>query len=182
MSTTIIGIDPGYNGGIAFLGDATQVYVMPTIQYTAPPRKGRKHDRIVREYDEGVIVSLLGGLGPNNAFAFIELSAAQSRFDVKLKKHVPQGAVTNFNTGFGFGLLRGMLAAMQIPYQIVAPKVWQKAMFGGLASQDTKAMSTIVAGRLFPGVDLRKSDRCRVLHDGKCDALLIAEWGRRTRK
>jgi len=32
---------------------------------------------------------------------------------------------------------------------------------------------------LFPDIDLRASERCRVLNDNKADALLIADWARR---
>lgn len=184
MSTTIIGIDNGFDGGIAHIyADGRAIAtVMPTLNFTAAPRKGKKHDRTVREYDEGAINELLLGFDNTNSFAFIEHAQAQSRYDPQLKRHVPQGSVTNFNTGFGFGLLRGMLAARMIPYQIVRPQAWQKVMFDGMTNTaDTKTLSAIVAGRLFPDLDLRKSERCRTPHDGKTDALLIAEYGRRLR-
>ena len=42
--------------------------------------------------------------------------------------------------------------------------------------------SIIAAGRLFPSIDLRRSERARVAHDGKAEALLIAMYGRRLDK
>jgi hypothetical protein len=45
---------------------------------------------------------------------------------------------------------------------------------------DTKKTAKLVAKRLWPGQDFTKSARAYQPHDGKCDAALIAEWGRRT--
>ena len=42
-----------------------------------------------------------------------------------------------------------------------------------------KPTSINAATRLFPTTDLRKSDRARNPHDGKCDALLIALYAKR---
>jgi hypothetical protein len=49
----------------------------------------------------------------------------------------------------------------------------------GLASTETKAMSLLAAKRLFPNEDLRATERCAKAHDGKVDALLLAEFCRR---
>lgn len=46
-------------------------------------------------------------------------------------------------------------------------------------TRDTKAMSILAAHRLFPGVSLLRTDKCKKPDDGMSDALLIAEYGRR---
>ncbi len=54
-------------------------------------------------------------------------------------------------------------------------------MLRGLPGKDTKTKSILAASRLFPRVDLRRTARSKVAHDGLTDALLIAEFGRRLR-
>jgi hypothetical protein len=43
--------------------------------------------------------------------------------------------------------------------------------------RDCKKMSELAAKRLFPNVDLRATERCKISHDGIVDALLIAYYG-----
>jgi hypothetical protein len=44
---------------------------------------------------------------------------------------------------------------------------------------NTKQTSFNAAKRIFPAVDLRKTERCKNLDDNKCDSLLISEYARR---
>ena len=105
-----------------------------------------------------------------------------------------QGVATTFAFGRNVGFLQGILVALQIPYTLVTPRKWQKEMW---ISKDMvftvrkdkkgedkrqvapKPTSINAATRLFPTTDLRKSDRARNPHDGKCDALLIALYAKR---
>jgi hypothetical protein len=58
--------------------------------------------------------------------------------------------------------------------------MWQRKMFVGVSMKlDTKVKSEIVAKRLFPTADFRKSDRARVAADGLTDAACIAMYGLR---
>ena len=91
-----------------------------------------------------------------------------------------QGAVQSFSTGLGYGMWQGLLAGLQIPFDTVSPQVWQKSMFVGVTAGDTKAKSALVAQRLHPTVDWRRTTRCRSVHDGLADAFCIAEYGRRS--
>lgn len=95
------------------------------------------------------------------------------------------GAGTTFSFGKTYGMLLGMLISHKIPYSLVPPKVWQKEIW---VSSDkvidgkkvnTKATSANAAKRLFPGMDLRRSIKCKKDDDNKIDALLIAEYARR---
>lgn len=74
----------------------------------------------------------------------------------------------------------GILVALRIPYQIVAARTWQKAMFTGLGKTDTKTVSLLTAKRLFPDVSLLPTDKCTKDDHNMADALLMAEYGRRT--
>ena len=88
-----------------------------------------------------------------------------------------QGVTSCFSFGESFGWLQGVLDVMKIPYELVRPQKWKK-MFSCTSDKNT---SIAVAQRLFPGVDLRRTPRCHKPHDGKAEALLLAEYGRRIR-
>lgn len=106
-------------------------------------------------------------------------------------------AKSTFNFGFNKGYLIGLLSANRIPYTLVAPKEWQKAMWTNAdmvykyekvkikgeekirKTIDTKATSIKAAKRLFPNIDFRKSERCKNLDDNKVDATLMCEYARR---
>jgi len=95
------------------------------------------------------------------------------------------------------GLLKGLLIANKIPYHLVPPKTWQKEMWDNkdlvityktitkkdktITKKDvnTKQTSFNAAKRIFPNVDLRKTERCKKPDDNKCDSLLISEYARR---
>lgn len=87
-----------------------------------------------------------------------------------------QGVTSMFSFGQSFGFILGVLTAFGIPYQLVPPRKW-KAEFGLLNTE--KYDSVVVAKRLFPGVSLLPTERCRKESDGMSDALLMAEYARR---
>lgn len=89
-----------------------------------------------------------------------------------------QGVSSSFNFGVNYGMIMGLLEALSIPYETVLPQKWKRE-FGVTADKNT---SIAVAKRMFPEVDLRRTDRCKVDHDGKAEALLMAEYARRKRK
>ncbi len=78
----------------------------------------------------------------------------------------------------GYGLWIGICAGLGLRYELVTPQRWQKEMLAGM--QGGKDASCIRAQELFPEADLKKGPRSKKLHDGRSDALLIAEYGRRT--
>ena len=86
-----------------------------------------------------------------------------------------QGCVSMFNFGTSFGWLQGMLEALGVPYELVRPAKWKKEF----SCTSDKNTSIEVAKRLFPGVDLRRTERCTKDHDGKAESLLLAEYCRR---
>jgi len=103
-------------------------------------------------------------------------------------------AGATFSFGYICGSIHTLIACCQIPLTKVQPKAWQKVIYQGIPEirkpskngkkgrLDTKAMSAVAAKRLFPTADLRKNEKCKVVHDGIVDALLIAEYARRISK
>lgn len=86
-----------------------------------------------------------------------------------------QGVTSMFNFGKSAGFVEGVLSALGIPYQLVKPRDWKKEF--NLNSD--KAKSIEVCQRLFPKVNLRRTERCKKPHDGMAEALLMAEYARR---
>lgn len=86
-----------------------------------------------------------------------------------------QGVTSMFHFGENFGYIKGLLEAFQIPYELVRPRKWKKE-FGITGDKNS---SIEVCKRLFPGVNLRRTDRCRKDDDNMAEALLMAEYARR---
>jgi crossover junction endodeoxyribonuclease RuvC len=87
-----------------------------------------------------------------------------------------QGVTSMFSFGQSYGFILGVLTAFGIGYQLVPPGTWKRE-HGLLHTQ--KQDSVAVAKRLFPGVSLLPTERCRKESDGMAEALLIAEYARR---
>ena len=85
-----------------------------------------------------------------------------------------QGVTSMFSFGENFGYIKGLLEAFEIPYELVRPQRWKKEF--GISG---KNQSVEVCKRLFPGVSLRRTERCKKDHDGMAEALLMAEYARR---
>jgi crossover junction endodeoxyribonuclease RuvC len=163
-----IGIDPGSHGYIVVL-DENGDHVT---------------DLAIEDSTDQDIARLFHTLGDVKCVAAME----------KVHSMPGQGVATTFAFGQNVGFLLGMLAAFQIPYTLVTPQKWQKAMWisddmvftvrkdkNGEDKRQVapKPTSINAATRLFPTTDLRKSERARNPHDGKCDALLIALYAKR---
>ena len=87
-----------------------------------------------------------------------------------------QGTVSMFNFGKSAGYIEGVLSALGIPYQLVPPNKWKKEC--SLIGQDKQA-SIVTCRKLFPELDLKRTERCRTDSDGKAEATLLAEYARR---
>ncbi len=87
-----------------------------------------------------------------------------------------QGVTSMFSFGKSAGYIEGVLSGLGIPYQLVPPVKWKKEF--SLIGKD-KRTSIECCKRLFPGLDLRRTERCRTDSDGKAEAALIAEYARR---
>lgn len=79
-----------------------------------------------------------------------------------------------------YGVLRSILATRDIRHERIPPQKWQKVMIPNCAKGDTKKAALQKVKQLWPGLDLRRTHKCKKLDEGFIDALLIAEFGRRT--
>ena len=158
-----IGIDPGISGGLTCLdemGNIIKKTVMPTIKIGTKNR-----------IDVSALTQWIKDCAGEEDIRMIAI-------EIQRPMH-KQGVTSTFTTGQGYGILEGIVAALDIPYDLVNPKHWQNEMFKGMPKGNTKESSKKVAQRLFPKENFKKSDKCTNLHDGLTDSSLIAEYTRR---
>lgn len=94
----------------------------------------------------------------------------------KVSARPGQGVTSMFSFGESYGYILGVLTAFGIGYQLVPPAVWKREF--GLLHAD-KYGSVEVCKRLFPGVSLLPTEKCKKESDGMAESLLICEWARR---
>ena len=85
------------------------------------------------------------------------------------------GIIALFKLGQSYGWLLGMLDAIGIPYQPITPQKWKKEF--GLTSDKTKSIE--VCKRLYPDVNLKRTERSKKDDDGMAEALLMATYAKR---
>ena len=154
----IIGIDPGLTGAVAVLPEGL-FFDTPT----ASVKKGGKKVYLVAD-----MVAIF------NAYVF-DASFPDTHVYIEDVHAMPgQGVSSTFSFGRGYGLWEGIVAALGIPYTLVSPVRWKRAMMDGMGKE--KGASRVRAGQLFPRF---VGQLTRVKDHGRADALLIAEYGRR---
>lgn len=88
-----------------------------------------------------------------------------------------QGIVSQWTFGVEHGYIMGIMAALDLPVKLIPPQQW-KRFFGLLKTE--KSASIEMAHKLYPGVCLRRNNRCRTDSDGMSEALLIARFAQKT--
>ena len=158
----IIGIDPGLTGAVAVLPEG-RFYDTPV----ASVKKGGKKVYLVAEMVAALESFGYDAAGLPRGHAYIE----------DVHSMPGQGVSSSFSFGRGFGLWEGIVAALGIPYTLVSPVRWKRAMMDGMGKE--KGASRVRAGQLFPQLADQLN---RVKDHGRADALLIAEYGRRQQR
>lgn len=138
-NTVRIAIDPGKGGGIAIRDDNGEVrsYSMPETA----------HD----------LSALLRGVAALcDTMVVLERVHAMPR----------DGGVSAFHFGENYGMIQGVLAALQIPYRLVTPQQWQKKV-GALPKEkaDRKRALKAFAQQRYPHlkVTLKTADALAML-------------------
>lgn len=86
-----------------------------------------------------------------------------------------QGVTSMFSFGKSLGFIEGVLQAYHISYQLVPPAKWKKEF----SLNSSKQKSVEICKKLFPNVNLRRTEKCKKDHDGMAESLLMAEFARR---
>lgn len=148
LSQSLIAIDPGLKGGIAFQKQqATTAKPLPTA--------GKDLD----------LVTLA---------AWIEAAQPQLAIIEKVGAMPKQGVSSTFKFGSGYGGLLGICAALQIPVELVTPQRWKRVVLAG--TQKDKDAAIAYCRRAFPEVELIQPGS-RKPHDGVADALCLLQFG-----
>lgn len=156
----ILSIDPGKAGAIV-ITDYSKGLIDVHIEAHAMPLLKNKKDYDIRAIRDIIVNSGAGMIITEDVHAIHGSSAA-----------------SNFMFGFGVGLIRGMIETSGIPYQLVAPKTWQKDAWVGIKKvKDSKLNSQAAVHRLFPHINLKATNRSSKDHDGIIDAVLIGYYG-----
>ena len=151
---TILGIDPGASGGIAFFSmqrGLLSIFDMPTVEV----KRGGKNKR---EVSAAMLNAIIGARDIDAAFV------------EKVGAMPGQGVSSMFQFGRSVGMIEGVLAALEIPTNYVTPQVWQKAV----GARGGKDASRARAAELFPAY---AANFTRKKDDGRADAALIAWYG-----
>lgn len=149
MALTIVGIDPGITGGLAFLHRDGDIHLREMPVYTT---KGGKN-----EIDPVAVMRALEGAD----VVWLEQVGAMPG----------QGVTSMFNFGKSFGILIGVCAGVGIPYMFVTPQAWKK-QFGLIGSDKDYARTLLI--QQYPelaSMVARKKD------GGLADAFWIARYG-----
>jgi len=148
----IVGIDPGKRGGIAFIPALSSTDLLSVEVFPMP--------------DTSTLASLL----------FERRSEIYRCFVEKQHPYPKQGAVSSGNLMRHYGEIIGILTALQIPFEEIPPQRWQYFVHGAKHRKkpraEKKRASIKKARDMFPF--------CSVRTDGEAEALLIAEYGRKT--
>lgn len=140
----ICGIDPGAKGAIALLyKEKAFVYDMPMLG---------------KEVNGREVAALFKDFKPEHIF-------------LEQVNSFGMGRTSAYNFGQGVGILKGVIAALEIPYTLITPQKWKKHF--GLSKE--KDRSRLLATRLYPIMAdkfIRKKD------DGRAEAILIAKYGK----
>lgn len=153
-----IGIDPGVAGALALLSDDNiliEVVDMPVMQLG-------KTKRQVNAAELGKVLKRWSWDSPSRSIVATAYLEQVSAFP-------GQGVTAMFNFGVSYGVVQGVLGALQIPTVLITPQAWKKR--ARLIGKD-KDYARTLAQRLYPAADLALKK-----HIGKAEAILIARFG-----
>lgn len=157
--STIVGIDPGLGGAVAFIYEDGKARVVDT-----PAVEINSNGKTRRRYDVPNMVRLL--------VENLNCEVGQARAALEQAHAFPGKSVTSmFQMGVGLGVWQGILGALGIPVSMIFARVWKKAMLSGKAPG--KEASRLRALELFPSLAIelgRKKD------EGRAEALLMAAY------
>lgn len=153
----VMGFDPGLSGALALLdGDGKLVDVQDMPIMIRGTGKGRTKHQVNAPALAHIIRSMFSPNSRLPIHAVVEHVSAMPG----------QGVSSMFSMGDSFGVIRGVLAALEIPMETVHPRRWKKHF--RLLGSDKDAARTM-AIQLYPYANLALKK-----HIGRADAILIA--------
>jgi crossover junction endodeoxyribonuclease RuvC len=168
MTDLILGIDVGLTGAVSvFRGDGCfiEVFDLPTMQANG------KQACVKNIVNAGGLMLDLGqrlGIGPRvgtngsipNVLAYVETVSAMPK----------QGVASMFSLGHTLGTVQAVLACLHIPYLLIRPQEWKKAL-GLLKTEKDESRAKAIA--LFPGAT---DSLLRAKDHNRAEAILIGAY------
>lgn len=159
--TAVLGIDPGLSGALAVIR-GPELLVCVDMPVEATGSAGRVKNRVCCA-QAATLVRQWRAQWPGELIAVVEAVASMPG----------QGVAGMFSLGDSAGAIRGVLQALGVRVEFVAPARWKRAM--GLG-RDKGHARTLAMQRLPQHASLF----ARVRDDGRAEATLIAMWGWQT--
>ena len=151
----VLGIDPGITGALSMIDTELAALIVRDMPSASVNGRQQLSDvwlaDILREYE------------PDHAW--IERVHAMPK----------QGVASSFSFGFSYGVVRGVLAALLVPTELVTPNEWKRHFRIGSDKNEAR----LTAARLFPEASpLFKRNK----DDGRAEAALLALFGAQSMK
>ena len=163
----VVGIDPGNTGAIAFLGKDGSVKCvndMPSIKVSKTGACRPDHHALIEMFRE---------IKELETIDCVYIEEPQ-----KVPSMMGSNSQANYLAGYYKCLFILIFHSLSIKHEWIQPKEWQKYWKIKKSKRaDTKMLSERAVSAMFPNIDVRGPRGG--LKDGRCDALLIAEFGRR---
>ncbi len=153
----ILGIDPGLDGALAFMGPGQNVTI-----HDIPVHRLRRGGKAKREVDLTELARILDAGASTIAHVFLEQAGTMPG----------QGVTSMFAFGKTYGAILGIVAANFLPLTLVHPRRWKRAMGVPKAKDGARARASQLLPRAAGNWPLVK-------HDGRAEAALIALYGSR---
>lgn len=188
MINTFIGIDPGKTGAIAIISPSgIKLIDCPVIETETKVKSKKPNLTLIDQLvDKGTVKSKAKPkakpktkITTKSSPALMASELAQSITSnsiiaIESVHSMPgQGVRSTFDFGMNFGIWLGVIAALNIPMELVTPQEWKKHY--GLIGKDKDA-SRIIAVQLFPQMAMELKLK---KYNGRAEALLLAEYLRR---
>lgn len=143
-----VGIDPGKKGALSAIGDVNKAILMPL--------RGKDIDgRAIRDFLVEVRPDVI----------YLE----------KVHSMPAQSSQSGFSFGEAYGTVKGIIDAMEIPYQLVTPQAWKKKVLAGTKKEKNDAID--FCRRRYPSINLIPG-KCKTAQDGIADATCIAHFAK----
>src|SRR5260370_12270145 len=116
MFTCVVGVDPGFSGGVAVLSLAGDIVL-------TSPMPINKAGRSKKELDVPGFLALIRDVQQNQKIRLVSVERAGSR------PGQGRGSICTFCQGFGEIL--GSIKTLAIPLEIILPQAWKKDVLAG---------------------------------------------------
>lgn len=156
-----IGIDMGLNGGICVIDDDEVIGRMTPMFIVEAKSKTLDKAELIKffnYYHNGYDIHV-----------FVEQTHTMPH----------HGGKCNYSIGEQTGIIHTILTMLQVPFEVISAKKWQKELFKGFTYGDTKEASISFCTRKYPDQSFKATERCKKHHDGMTDACCIAIYGKR---